>query len=224
MSFPKVITELPYDNWVRYIFDHPVEDPQWYWRLDVDEVELEKDVLVDYTCRLFSDSREMLAEFTDAQINQGLWYLIGESTSDLYVLGGSDVSLEDRLKCIDAIPKLFAATLAERCENFLSNIDETGCGPLNSVCYMWWDIFPLCGVPSDKLRCQVDEQCLAAMDRVLASPSIACQESALHGLGHWHFYYPDKCEKIIDAYVSGNTNMRDELRRYATAARAGQVQ
>jgi hypothetical protein len=58
---------------------------------------------------------------------------------------------------------------------------------------------------------------------MLALPHDACRESALHGLGHWHHAYPDQTADIIDEFLARNEGIRDELRRYAMAARCGCV-
>ncbi len=36
------------------------------------------------------------------------------------------------------------------------------------------------------------------MARTLAIPHLACQEGALHGLGHWQRAYPDRVAAIVD--------------------------
>jgi len=53
---------------------------------------------------------------------------------------------------------------------------------------------------------------------------IACQESALHGLGHWAHSYPERVEKIVDEFLTHNENLRPELKQYALQARSGKVQ
>ncbi|MBX3080996.1 MAG: hypothetical protein KF716_05130 [Anaerolineae bacterium] len=32
------LTDLSFDDWVRYVFDHPVDHlvPEWYWQVDRD--------------------------------------------------------------------------------------------------------------------------------------------------------------------------------------------
>ena len=54
--------------------------------------------------------------------------------------------------------------------------------------------------------------------------SIACRESALHGLGHWHDVYPAEVELIIDRFLSGYRELRPETVNYAKIARCGCVQ
>jgi hypothetical protein len=55
--------------------------------------------------------------------------------------------------------------------------------------------------------------------RTLALPNVACQESALHGIGHG-FGAP----AMVDAYLAANPDIPPALRAYALNARAGRVQ
>jgi hypothetical protein len=63
----------------------------------------------------------------------------------------------------------------------------------------------------------------ATMKHILAMDSIACQESALHGLGHWHYLDGGAVETIVDAFIDSHPGARPELFRYARAARCGCV-
>jgi hypothetical protein len=62
------------------------------------------------------------------------------------------------------------------------------------------------------------------MRETLRLPNPACQESALHGLGHWAHAYPAFAAATIDAYLAANPTLRPELARYAEAARSGCIQ
>jgi hypothetical protein len=53
----------------------------------------------------------------------------------------------------------------------------------------------------------------------LALSSAACQESALHGLGHWRRYDPQDVERIVDAYLAAGAPADPRLIGYAKAAR-----
>ncbi len=112
-----------------------------------------------------------------------------------------------------------------RCILHLSHFrePEPGVGVLNVVCYMWWDIFPLVGQPEDSTRREIDEACLSVMETTLELPSIACQESALHGLGHWGLSYPGRCQGIISTFIQRHTNVRGDLLRYAERAKEGNI-
>ena len=219
----RISRNVPFEEWVRYNFDHAVTDPAWYWDVDADSVELDSSPHIFYTTQLFSGSTETLSPFTDAQVNQGLWLLIGESTSELRVLRDETLPLADRICCVDSIFALFRDCFARRCTSHLSYIDEPGAGALNLVCYMWWDIFPLIGHPEDALQRQIDDACLDVMQKTLEIPSIACQESALHGLGHWTLSYGDRCRKIIESFVQNHPDLQPRLRDYAMSASRAEI-
>ena len=123
-----------------------------------------------------------------------------------------------------AIGALFAKLFAPRCSPHLSHLDEAGASALNVSCYMWWDLIPFLGRPDDPARREIDDACLGVMERTLDLDSIACRESALHGLGHWHGGYPRRVESAIDAFLGAHPDLRPELVRYARSARSGCVQ
>src|ERR1043166_939630 len=219
----KVLTDLSFDEWVRHMFDHPVADPAWHWDADADCAQVEPARVIIYATHLFERAAELLAPYSDAQANQGLWFLISESSSPLYALTEPSIPLEQRVHCIRSISTVFERCFVSRCTAHLSHLDEPGVGALNSVCYMWWDIFPLCGEPKDTVRREIDEACLSVMETTLQLPSIACQESALHGLAHWGLSYEDRCQSIIAAFMQRHEDLRRELREYATRAKETNV-
>jgi len=61
------------------------------------------------------------------------------------------------------------------------------------------------------------------MDQTLALDSLACRESALHGLGHWHARYPQGVEQIIDDALGRAQAWPPDLLAYARIARTGCV-
>jgi hypothetical protein len=219
----EVLTDLSFEAWVRHLFCQPGTDPSWHWVIDADRAELEPNQVLAYAARLFADAGVLLAPYADGQVNHGLWFLIDEGGSPLYALAEKSIPLERRLICIQSIPALFERCFAPRCTAHLSHLDEPGAGPLNPVCYMWWDIFPLYGQPGDPARGEIDSACLSVMETTLRLPSLACQESALHGLGHWGHYYKSRCVSIISAYLERNANLPPALRVYAERARRQDV-
>jgi hypothetical protein len=198
------------------LFDHPVTDPPWDQDADCDSAGLVPQLAVAYATRLFENAGELLAPYPDAQVNSGLWFLIGESTSPLYALRDAAIPVDERLCCIQAIATVFRQCFEPRCTPHLGHLDESGAGALNTVCYMWWDIFPVGrweAAPSE-----IASSCLSVMEATLRLPSVACQESALHGLGHWSRYYKERCQRIISAFLLGHAELRPELREYASKA------
>jgi hypothetical protein len=214
----KQLTSLSYDDWIDHVFSHPVPKYQaaWYFDPDADWWNGPSDLTVGYLTRLFEDPETPLADFADSQISQGLHYLIDSGAGGVALaLGDAAVPLADRERCVRAIHDLFAKLFVPRCTPHLSHRDEPGAGPLNGVCYMWWDVFAGGGP-------ELNPATFATIERILALDSIACQESALHGLGHWPAGR-DAAVAAIDAYLRRSPGLRPELAAYATAARSGCV-
>ena len=84
---------------------------------------------------------------------------------------------------------------------------------------MWWDLFPSWGQPARA----VDDAVLRSLAAILAQDALACQESALHGLGHWQSVHPERVAAEIDACLRAG-RLRGELAGYASAARGGCIQ
>jgi hypothetical protein len=216
--------EAVYHNWVQQVFDHTVTDPAWHWDSEAATSEPPPSECVVYLTRLF-ELPEILAPYSDAQVNQGFWYLVSNASSNyMFSLIEPGVGWPQRRRGIRAIATLFDRLFARRCSEHLSHFDEVGAGMLNSVCYMWWDIFPAAGQPENPDRVELDAELLAVMKRILTLDSLACQESALHGLGHWQMYYSREVERAIDEFLARAGPMRQELREYAMCARRGIVQ
>ena len=180
-------------------------------------------MLVAYLTRLFTEAGTVLAPFTDAQINQTLWFLVGEGSDGAAALVDETVPWTDRRACLAATLTLFTDCFMPRCTPTLSHRDESG-SALNAICYMWWDLFPTWGRPEDPRRAELDALVLDLLERILTLPSVACAESALHGLGHWMPRYPQRVTEIIDGWLSRRPDISAPLRNYALAARCGCVQ
>lgn len=208
---------MTFEEWVVYAFDHREDD---YWSE-------EPALVVPFLTRLWEDPLPHLAPYSDAQINQGLWFLINNTCSNhFFALLEETVPWEARRRCLRATVPLYEKLFAPRCTSHLGHLLRAyppDMNPLNSVCYMWWDIAPVCGHPEMPDRHEFDAECLEVMRRTLAIPQDACRESALHGLGHWERSYPNEVHRVIDDFVAQNPNLPEALRAYARAARAGCV-
>jgi hypothetical protein len=88
---------------------------------------------------------------------------------------------------------------------------------------MWWDGFPATSKPDDPDRETLIDAEMKCLADVLGLVSVACQESALHGLGHWagNSDGGPTATGIIDAYLEKGVAPRPELLIYARAARTG---
>ena len=154
---------IEFEPWVQWVFDHPVsvsasafasgEQAMWYWQAGFEQHGLPSTVTIDYLTKLFRHSNEYLHPYSDAQLAEGLWFLVYNACSNHFMafLDG-DVPLEQRIQGIQSIVDLFRDLFATRCTNHLShldekglNLDEVGARPLNLVCYMWWELAPFYG-------------------------------------------------------------------------------
>lgn len=229
------LTDIMFDEWVRHVFDRPITGQAWYESFDAgndwlwDEM---RDVdAVAFLTKAFENTGHILVRFSDAQLNQGLHWLISNTSSDhMLSVDNTAVSWPTRRRCIQSFFRLFETLFATRCTNHLSHLDlvpsatPAHVSPLNSVCYMWWDALPIYGKPDDTAHAAPDMECLQVMEQTLHLDNIACQESALHGLGHWQMYYPEKIMGIIDRFLTSHRVLLPELENYALAARVGSVQ
>lgn len=222
------MTQLPddisFEDWVKYVFDHPILEREWYWEIDAEWWNEDANPLVTlaYITRLFKNAGEILAVYSDAQVNQGLWFLVSNAcSSHMFALINESLPESDRIQCVHAMYTLFEQVFVPRCSPHLSQTSPTDANPINSICYMWWDIIPIYGKPDEPARRDFDEACLRVMEKTLQLPSIACQENALHGLGHWSIYYQNEVRVIIARVLEDNVSLDQNLRMYAVAASQG---
>lgn len=223
-----------FDDWIRHCFDHPVPPGEVGWYLDSKEPEcdLPDATIVEYLTRLFSAPLSELERYSDEQIRQGLWYIVGFSDTCRAL---QDLTIDEarRVACIESMGRLFSELFLPRCTNVLSTSSPSGMrfdgrwhkgaiSPLNDVCYMWWDLLPLCGSPGQPEWRRCDDAVFGVLEGTLELPSAACQESALHGLGHWAIEYPERVATIVHRYLEQLPG-DSPLREYARAAAVGRV-
>jgi hypothetical protein len=231
-----------FEEWVRYLFDHPVTDPAWYWDINRERWN-ERDssaLALNYLTQLFENAGTILAPYSDAQVNQGLWYISFNGASDYFrSLHNLAVPIQKRLQCIESMYSLFEQVFFVRCSPHLSHVlhsDEPypqGYTVINLACYMCWDNASTIytnAIIEDYLE-HYSRTMLDVLSRILELDSIACQESALHGLGHYKSFsrhFPDEITKydvisIISKWLKTHKNIPNQLKNYALEARFGNV-
>lgn len=225
--------DISFDEWVNYVFDHPILEPQWWFqRAESGYLQLWKEdelpeVTLDYMTRLFRDPVFLIERFTRPEIDQGLNFLVSDGCSKhMFVLLNDALPWPARRACFDALISLYEKLMAPVYGNNLEhnrtmNSPEPPDGP-NYACYMWWDIIPLRGGMDHLNRRQINHAVLHVFEEVLKLDSEACLESALHGLGHWHAELPEQVRAIVKGFLE-RTDISPELRRYAERAAMGCV-
>lgn len=218
------ITFLSFKEWIDFVFDHPATGPEWYWAEDAPYWDAPARLTTEYVTRLFEDPLPVLTAFSDAEVNMGLNYLISPGLGEhMFCLDDPAVEIQARVRCVRSCESLFRQLFRPRCSPHLSHRDEPGRSPLNAVCYMWWDIMPVHGGPQEEDRRALHASALEIMGAILQMDSVACQESALHGLGHWHTAFPEETERMVDAFIRSHPHSRPDLLTYARGARCGCV-
>ncbi|MGD9641585.1 MAG: hypothetical protein AB7V08_02480 [Elusimicrobiales bacterium] len=217
--------DINFQEWVKGRFDKPEGPEPWYYDYKNDPPEPSPALSLQYLRKLFSESGEVLKGYSNRQLKDGLWYLFDPSNSnELFCLLDETLPLKERLETVDAIYLLYRECFFKRCSKELSHLSKVSGNPLNSICYMVWDVaaFRVSGGKTEKP--EVDAACLAVMEKALALDHDACRESALHGLGHTKWYYPAEVQRIIGAFLKTGKNISPDLRKYAEAACTGMIQ
>lgn len=221
------LTNLSFADWIEHAFSHEIRPHgnAWFFDPDPDWWDPDPAQAVAYVTRLFTEAPAALEWFSDDQIAQGLTYLMNTMASgDNGWFYSRTVPEQARRECIAAMQALFRDIFAPRCKPLLSNLSEAGASSLNGVAYMWFDVLPSFALPDDPAFERLNLDLVRTMEAILALDSAACQESALHGVGHWHRLQPQAVEQAIDRYLARGTAARPELSAYAAAARCGCVQ
>jgi hypothetical protein len=224
---------LDYEAWVRWVFAHPAmsaNEPPWYSEANDDVGWSEEDnprLTLEYMTRLFEQSRDLVGRYTAEQIGQGLWFLCDPSNSShLFPLRDTKLEAAARHRAISAIHTLYSDVFSTICQRKLVHL-EVGTeltGRANTLCYMLWEVAPL-GPHHDASSNSMEDDllCLEVMKRILDIPHLACQESALHGLGHWATAYPEQVQGLINGFLATQAAQVPELAAYARRAQSGNV-
>jgi hypothetical protein len=228
--------DIPYERWVRHIFDHRVypDGDRWWWHRDDVDSTFEywkpptSDRAVEFMTRLFRNSSPLATEYTRAQIDQGLQLLIEEYiVFDLTKSGDPEVEAmmsaapwPDRKACIESLFDFYRDLLAAVYGNDTAHNQTHPPDRPNFALYMWWDMISVGSNGPD--ADMENEALLSAFECVLAEVKAeACLESVLHGLNHWHLDIPEQVESTIDRFLDQRKDISEPLRAYAQLARWG---
>ena len=149
---PRLPSDISFERWVTYVFDHPILEPQWWFEVlpEEEDCSWDEDAVptrtLAYMTRLFSSPAFLIDRFTHAKVDQGLNFLVSNACSNhMFVLTNANLPVEDRCACIEAMHILYRDLMAPLYGNDLGHLrtgEEDPAHP-NFSCYMWWDIIPL---------------------------------------------------------------------------------
>lgn len=217
-----------YRDFLAFVFDRPEAEPHtseaWYFDGFDEDFTADAAETVELYRHAFENCGTDLAPFSDGQITLGLNYLFNNSCGSLiFALASEEVPMPSRVAAVHSMKHLYSDCFDRRCAPVLGHIDEKGGNALNGICYMLWDVTPL-GWWSDgdnERMAPMADAIFSVLQHGLSSRNDASVESVLHGLGHFKHRYPREVEGLIDRFLAKRKDVRNELRRYAEAARTG---
>ncbi len=175
----------------------------------------------EYVTRFNRDVASLVATHGEERINKAIWYIYGSASG--YMWDAMDESLgQRRIEFMASVRDLYASGFASFCAQHFGHLD---CGPevarpMNSACYMLWDMDGIdWAINADA---QMLEASLDVLTFALELDNWACNESALHGLGHLATDFRAQSSPPITAFLR-RKDIPPELREYAKAAKAGSV-
>jgi len=104
---PRADDPAAFEEWLKWVFDHPVADvehKEWWWaEPDADEggrwLDRPPITALTFVTRLFENPIGHLSPYSDAQIDQGLWFIVHTANSKHFewvVDGRIDLGLRKR--------------------------------------------------------------------------------------------------------------------------------
>lgn len=221
------IREPLFGAWVTSIFSNPASELPFYDDLMIHSTS-ERDATASarFMTKLFESPLFLCRYYSIPQIAQGLWYLACSATSNhMYCIHDNTVPRRDRIRLVTSFHDLFALLFAAKCANYFSSAGHgpEPASPLNTICFMWWDLLPLSSRIDASNDKQIRNVALETLQRTLRLASWPCQEAALHGFGHYKSWDLSLTSGAINAYLARN-DIPPELRSYAAHVRDGIVQ
>lgn len=208
-----------YDEWLDFFFGRFEQGSSDPWAMNWDFTGNAPE-MADLFVATLERSGTDLDRYCDAQVSTGLQALLFVNFGSVgHVLTGGGLSEDQRLAILRSFRPLYLNCLARRSPPVLGHLRETRDSPLEFVTYMLWDSNPY-EFMALKTKERTDVLFNVFWD-VLHSKNEACIESVLHGLGHTGAATRRRAADMIGRWVAERPNVRQDLLRYAEAARTG---
>ncbi len=209
-----------FEEWIERIFAHDVEhiNRRFYEDRSSWSDVASPPVTIEYMTRLFEDSLDVLAPFSDNQLKWGMQYIATQ-------MPGKDAYLRlnylTQSRIIQSFFALFEQLFMTRCWHDPFDYVSGQRQELNVVCWRWWGLVPIRPNAANSIERVIDEQFLDVIAHILGLKSDTCRESALCGLGMWTAEYSDQVHVVIDTFLAEHPTLQPELRILAAKAYRG---
>lgn len=183
------------------------------------------EVVVGHMTRLFSEFGRIAPVYSLAQLDQGVWGILGANLRLYELLWDSSVPLRQRLGCIRSMYSVYSDFVSASNED----VSKTGFS-------MWWD-FILHGFWARQAveqrsegggRSRLDTESRLLLDvmletlkRTLDLPDWNSRECALHGFGHLH--HPDVRRTVQDFIDGHKSELTEQRLQWVEECRDGTV-
>lgn len=156
---------------------------------------------VEYLTRCFTQARSLL-RLPQGHVAGGLFRLANSCEGDhVRALRNRDVHRDRQYAGWQSMATLFEDFFAVTCRTYIGHQDSMSKtrGPLDIPCYMWWDAVPLWPDLNDPDEVATLPAILEVLNRSLATDSVTCQESAIHGFDiYGEFFRAETVETLTD--------------------------
>jgi hypothetical protein len=147
--------------------------------------------VVKYMTKLFSEFGAIAPKYSLAQLNQGIWGILGENLRLYELLWDSSLPLGPRVQCIRSMSSVYSDFVSKSKVEVMENCFD-----------MWWDmilhgfwfqqkLFEKRTEMGDLSKLDTESRLLLdvmfeTLKQILDLPDARTQHFALHGLGHLH--------------------------------------
>ncbi|MDX1479907.1 MAG: hypothetical protein R3301_19490 [Saprospiraceae bacterium] len=165
--------QYDYDTWVMNALQEEPEDHL-----------CSAESLARYLIRFNHDIAEIIGEHGEEAAGRAVWHVYGVLSGDISI-ALDDNDLETGLRVLESVKELYARGFASHCALAAPDHNTTR---LDIACEMLWDM--------DTMQYAVEkheellQKAFEVLEFALFLPNQMCQSSAIHGLGHLAFTYP----------------------------------
>lgn len=149
------------------------------------------------------------------EIGEGLYYVCSGSEW-MFLLREESLPLQDRRRTLDAVATLYERMFMRHCS------DPEGNRPMDTICFMWFDVMPIhASTSADGL----EDVLYDVLEKILWLPNDPCRYAALHGISENAYAagWSEIGKRIVDRFLAHHSELSPKLVQYAKLARDGQV-